>query len=155
MLMNRPEASASLSELWGLRWNLMVQEMLAREVYYPLRDFGISKPLAVMSTFGASGFLHAYPILFTLPAANSGVSVLWDAVSVLSFFFIQGSLVLVEKILFTPSAKPPVTSSTMEVPATRPRLMKRAWIYFAIFLPLSLLLDPMKRAWQLHQLHND
>lgn len=52
--------SRSLSEAWGVRWNLPVQVLLKRTIYVPARKQGFSRFSSAMFTFVGSGLLHEY-----------------------------------------------------------------------------------------------
>jgi Membrane bound O-acyl transferase family len=52
--------SQSLTELWSKKWNKLVEGVLKRGVYLPLRKSGYSKNLAALSTFLASGLFHEW-----------------------------------------------------------------------------------------------
>jgi hypothetical protein len=56
-------SSQSPSDFWGNRWNRLVSSALKRGVFIPLRKAGLSRPMAAMGTFLASGLLHEYIIL--------------------------------------------------------------------------------------------
>jgi hypothetical protein len=55
--------SASPSDFWGQRWDRIVGSGLRRGVFRPVRQWGFSRPFAVMATLGASGILHKYVIM--------------------------------------------------------------------------------------------
>jgi hypothetical protein len=55
--------SQSPSDFWGNRWNRLVSSALKRGVFIPLRKIGLSRPMAAMGTFLASGLLHEYIIV--------------------------------------------------------------------------------------------
>jgi Membrane bound O-acyl transferase family len=52
--------SSSLTELWGKKWNKLVEGVLKRGVYIPLRKSGLSKIPASFGTFLASGLFHEW-----------------------------------------------------------------------------------------------
>jgi hypothetical protein len=118
-LHDHPILARSLAEFWGKRWNLSVRDMLHEHCFRPLSR---RAPLAVavFATFMASAFLHAWLLL----AAGGYVL----ALSIASFFVIQGALVLVEQ----------------RARIRRwPVMFQRAWTVLAILLPLPLLLEPL------------
>ncbi|GKY97581.1 hypothetical protein MPSEU_000716600 [Mayamaea pseudoterrestris] len=55
-------ASASPSDFWGKRWNVVVSSALKRGVFIPVRKQGYSRPVAALACFAASGLLHEYLI---------------------------------------------------------------------------------------------
>jgi len=58
ILMDNPILSArSPSQFWGSKWNLVIHDVLKIGVYLPLRK-QVSKPLAMLGTFVASGLFH-------------------------------------------------------------------------------------------------
>lgn len=56
-------ATSSPSDFWGRRWNRLVSNGLKRAVFKPLRMGGLSRPLAALATFVASGLLHEYMLI--------------------------------------------------------------------------------------------
>ena len=52
--------STSPSEFWTVRWNTLVQGVLARGVYVPLRKMAFPRVAAVVGTFLMSGLLHEW-----------------------------------------------------------------------------------------------
>ena len=58
-------SSASPSDFWGRRWNIIVGSALRRGVYRPLRKNRVPRLIAAFVTFIASGCLHEY-VLFLL-----------------------------------------------------------------------------------------
>jgi hypothetical protein len=58
--------SSSPSDFWGNRWNLMVHGYFKRGVFLPLvRNVKLSRSVAMMVTFLASGLIHEYVCLVT------------------------------------------------------------------------------------------
>jgi len=51
--------STSPSEFWGKRWNILVNGVLKRGVFKPVRQY-CSKPIAALATFVASGLFHEW-----------------------------------------------------------------------------------------------
>jgi hypothetical protein len=52
--------SASPSDFWGRRWNLVVHDCLKNGVYKPVRSCGAGRAVAVAAAFGASGLFHEW-----------------------------------------------------------------------------------------------
>jgi hypothetical protein len=52
--------STSPSDFWGQRWDRIIGSGLRRGVFRPVRQWGFSRPFAVLVTFAASGILHEY-----------------------------------------------------------------------------------------------
>ncbi|KAJ3679389.1 hypothetical protein LUZ60_017400 [Juncus effusus] len=69
---NKPFLSTSLRDLWGRRWNLMVNDLLRPTVYNPVRvRYGTCA--GVLATFAVSGFMHEiifYYITFDKPTGE-------------------------------------------------------------------------------------
>ena len=82
-----PIAARSLTEFWSQRWNRIVSAWLHRFVFLPLARRHCPR-LGVFCAFLASGVLHGWPILVAV-----GVS---GAFATLTFFVVQGALVLAE-----------------------------------------------------------
>lgn len=55
--------SASPSEFWSVRWNLLVHGLLFRSVFVPMRAAHFSKQVSSFAAFAMSGFFHEYLIL--------------------------------------------------------------------------------------------
>ena len=53
-------SSASPSDFWGYRWNMVIHSTLKRGVFKPMRKAGFSSTFAIISAFLASGLLHDY-----------------------------------------------------------------------------------------------
>jgi hypothetical protein len=122
-LMLRPELSCTMREFWGKRWDTVVQSYLARYVFTPLAEAGVSKPVCVLVTFAASGLLHTYPLFIAgLP--------LFSALSMLSYFMVQGVLLLLERQVF-------------DVHHWKSSLQQRVWTISCVLLPAPLLLEPV------------
>jgi alginate O-acetyltransferase complex protein AlgI len=86
-IMNRPLASASLTEFWGKRWNLGFHALAERFVFRPLR-----RPLgvrgAMLAVFVASGLVHE--LVISLPArAGFGLPT--------AYFALQGLGIVLER----------------------------------------------------------
>jgi len=71
--------SASPSEFWGRRWNVVISSALKRAVFKPVRKAGFSRPVAAMATFVASGLFHEYLIFLMISvSANAKASGTWS-----------------------------------------------------------------------------
>ena len=91
-LMDEPERSLSVRQFWS-RWDVVIQKLLRRNVYEPLRRAGYSSHLAICATFFMSGIIHVYPIFVGLEGD-------WHAAaSMLSYFMIQFCFILLERPL--------------------------------------------------------
>lgn len=55
--------STSPSDFWGQRWDRLIGSGLRRGVFRPVRQWGFSRPVAVLATFFASGVLHEYMLV--------------------------------------------------------------------------------------------
>jgi hypothetical protein len=55
--------STSPSDFWGQRWDRIISSGLRRGVFRPVRQWGFSRPFAVLATFCASGILHEYVLV--------------------------------------------------------------------------------------------
>jgi hypothetical protein len=55
--------STSPSDFWGQRWDRIIGSGLRRGVFRPVRQWGFSRPFAVLATFAASGILHEYVLV--------------------------------------------------------------------------------------------
>ena len=89
--------STSPSDFWGNRWTRVVSSALKRGVFVPLRKQGISRPVAALATFVASGLLHEYLLLvitYKQPAADLNV-----AGSHLAFFIWNGVVLGIDHML--------------------------------------------------------
>lgn len=124
--MNSPWRSTSVSEFWGKRWDRFVRDMLSDLVFKPLRQRGVAREWAVLATFSASAFLHAFPLL-----ATGGAGSAFQAGGVVAYFWLQALAVAVE--------------------SGWPNLVKRArssrwgcqlWVLVVVVLPAQLLCAP-------------
>jgi hypothetical protein len=124
--MNSPWRSTSVSEFWGSRWDRFVRDMLSDLAFKPLRQRGIAREWAVLATFSASAFLHAFPLL-----ATGGAGSAFQAAGVVAYFWLQALAVAVE--------------------SGWPNLVKRArgsrwgcqlWVLVVVVLPAQLLCAP-------------
>mmetsp|Transcript_17773 Transcript_17773/g.40326 ORF Transcript_17773/g.40326 Transcript_17773/m.40326 type:complete len:194 (+) Transcript_17773:797-1378(+) len=62
MMENPVFTSASPSDFWGQKWNLVIHENLKRGVYKPVRK-RFSRNVAMVSSFVASGIFHEWILL--------------------------------------------------------------------------------------------
>jgi len=114
-----PILAATLSEFWGKRWNLIVHQLLRDHCFRPLAArFGVTA--AVFGTFCVSGLAHAW-----LVVAGSGFKL---ALSMGSFFLVQGALVLLEQRL---------------VVRRWWRPLQHVWTVTMVLLPAPLLEEPL------------
>ncbi len=59
--MNNPLLTAtSPSDFWGRKWNSIVHSVLKNGVFKPMYNFTSNRPLAVFSSFIASGLFHEW-----------------------------------------------------------------------------------------------
>ena len=89
--MRSPFISSSLSEFWGKRWNLAVQDGLKRVIYKPTIVL-YGKNIAISATYACSTALHI------VPAALSGASynkLTW----ILLYFAVQTLFLLYESMM--------------------------------------------------------
>lgn len=108
-LFRAPLRATSLTEFWGLRWNLAFSEMTSLAVYRPLRGvWGTGG--ATVASFALSGLLHEAAISLPVRAG-------WGLP--LCYFLIQALLVSIERY--------------------RTRPPGRLWTLLALVLPLPLL----------------
>ena len=89
-LMDGPAESTSLAEFWGQRWNTVVQALLKKYIYTPLRARGIGRSTASALTFFASGIGHTMPIF-------CGLKDLTLMGAMLAYFVVQFSLLVLQK----------------------------------------------------------
>jgi len=87
---NRPILSKTLKEFWSKRWNVVIQTLLATNIFFPLAKRGY-RNLGLFATFFVSGFFHIYPLLML------GLS-WWSTLSMFTFFIIHLILLRVEKV---------------------------------------------------------
>lgn len=103
-------ASASPSDFWGRRWNVIVGSGLRRGVYRPLRKNQYPRFIAAFATFMASGFLHEY-VLMTLSLrggvpnnptgepcspryGNHWIFFMWNGVVLIVEYLLQGTALI-------------------------------------------------------------
>jgi hypothetical protein len=82
-----PLLARSLTEFWGLRWNLAFSEMAAVAVARPLKPC-LGTGAAVMAAFLFSGVLHEWAISVPVGAGYGGP---------FAYFALHGALVLLER----------------------------------------------------------
>ena len=86
-LMDKPLASATLSEFWGRRWNTAFRDLTHRFMFRPL-NARFNAPTAVMVGFVFSGLIH--DLVISLPAGGGygGPTV---------YFVLQGVTILMQR----------------------------------------------------------
>jgi len=118
LLFKSPAKSMSLTEFWSKRWNVAFSEMTSITIFRPLRN-RIRGATALMVAFIFSGLLHE--IALSVPVnAGYGLPTL--------YFIIQGSLVLLEKVL-----------SGNKVKFLQDKIYARVWTLFWVITPMPLL----------------
>jgi hypothetical protein len=123
-LMLSPEASVSLREFWGKRWNTVIQRSLKDGVYAPLLQKGrawCSRELATAATFAASGLIHTYPVFVATLSVGAGLHML-------SYFLSQLVLMGLEQRLQM---------------RRRGLSSRRAFTFLSLLLPAPLLFEPL------------
>jgi len=124
-LQDRPALSASLAELWAVRWNHLVAPNLDRGFFRPLARR--RRPaVGVLAAFTASGVMHVVPVIAAAPLTLS----LRPALSVMGFFLLHGALVLAERALGWQRAP--------SAPAALLRARIRTVTLFVLLTPLML-----------------
>lgn len=118
VLFKSPSKSMSLTEFWGKRWNLAFSEMTSITIFRPLRN-RIGAAAALMIAFIFSGILHE--IALSVPV-NTGYGL------PTLYFIIQGTMVLVEKVLVR-----------KKVNFLQHRVYARAWTLFWVIVPMPML----------------
>jgi Membrane bound O-acyl transferase family len=112
-----PIAARSITEFWGRRWNLLVNQWLNEIVFRPLAR--LKHPaIGLVAAFGASAAIHGWMY------APIGVQAV---MMIMAFFLVQAAIVLVE--------------SRLNVRAW-PRPAAHAWTMGGILIPLPLLTEP-------------
>mmetsp|Transcript_4566 Transcript_4566/g.4690 ORF Transcript_4566/g.4690 Transcript_4566/m.4690 type:complete len:471 (-) Transcript_4566:35-1447(-) len=86
-----PLLSTSLAEFWGVRWNPIVMKLLQETFYKPCRRANMPRIVSMAICFVGSAALHGIPQYF----ASFKLSDSWQMIS---FFLLQGLLVLFEAI---------------------------------------------------------
>lgn len=117
-LFKAPAKAKSLNEFWSKRWNLAFSEMTSVAIFRPLKD-KTGGTVALMIAFIFSGLLHE--LALSLPV-NSGYGL------PLLYFIIQGTIVLVEKVLLS-----------QKVWFLQNSILARAWVFFWLVIPMPLL----------------
>jgi len=126
-VMNYPFRSKSLAEYWSYRWNTTMHGFLKRNVYVPLLKIGVSKPVAELSTFFASGLFHVIML------CGSGVlNTVAANVSCMLFFLSQAALFAVERWLFRKNRGEARSSI----------IANQIFCYASIFFTAPLLIEP-------------
>jgi len=95
--------SKSLTELWSKKWNKLVEGVLKRGVYVPMRKSGLSKFPASLGTFLVSGLFHEWlltvifkprnhellpdgscqpPTCYIAPLGGQTLFMLWNALAI-------------------------------------------------------------------------
>jgi hypothetical protein len=88
---NFPFFSRSLREFWGRRYNRLVGSLLKESVFEPVRRlFSFSSTAAALTSFAASGLLHAHVAVAAFGASSS--------LPALSFFLLQGAACCAETL---------------------------------------------------------
>ena len=117
-LFKAPAKAKSLNEFWSKRWNLAFSEMTSIAIFRPLKD-KTAGAAGLMIAFIFSGLLHE--LALSLPV-NSGYGL------PLLYFIIQGTIVLVEKVLLS-----------QKVWFLQNSILARAWVFFWLVIPMPLL----------------
>lgn len=86
-----PLLATSFRELWGVRYNRLVNSLLRESVFTPLqRELHVSKEVAALAVFAVSGALHAHVAHVCF---GGGIR---DAIYAFSFFAIHGLFCVAE-----------------------------------------------------------
>lgn len=117
-LFKAPAKAKSLNEFWSKRWNLAFSEMTSVAIFRPLKN-KTGSAVALMIAFIFSGLLHE--LALSLPV-NSGYGL------PLLYFIIQGTIVVVEKLLLS-----------RKVGFLQKSILSRAWVFFWLVVPMPLL----------------
>jgi hypothetical protein len=117
-LFKAPAKATSLNEFWSKRWNLAFSEMTSVAIFRPLKN-KTGSAIALMTAFIFSGLLHE--LALSVPV-NSGYGL------PLLYFIIQGSVVLVERMLLN-----------RRIRFLQHRILARLWVFFWIIVPVPLL----------------
>jgi alginate O-acetyltransferase complex protein AlgI len=108
----------SLAEFWGKRWNIAFSEMTSITIFRPLRNRA-GAATALMIAFIFSGILHE--VALSVPV-NAGYEL------PTLYFIIQGTTVLVEKVLLQ-----------KKVAFLHHHVYARVWTLFWVIVPMPLL----------------
>ncbi|HUS01861.1 MAG TPA: membrane bound O-acyl transferase family-domain-containing protein [Chitinophagaceae bacterium] len=118
LLFRSPLLSTSLSEFWSKRWNIAFSEMISIAIYRPLKKRVGPAGLIIIS-FIFSGLLHEMAI--SLPVGMGfGLPFV--------YFIIQGTMVLLEKIL-----------EDRNIIFLKNKFIAKVWVYFWVIIPAPLL----------------
>ena len=128
--MEQPWLAKSVADFWSKRWDLFVRDMLSELVYAPMRRRGVGRTLAVLAAFGASGFLHAFPIL-----VSSDYGGLTQATQVVLYFIVQACALAIEESM-------PMLMQTLR----KSFWGCKAWVFIVVGLPSGLLVQPYYNA---------
>jgi hypothetical protein len=121
MLHRHPAAARSVQEFWGRRWNRTVSAWLGETFFRPLARRG--KPwVGLILAFVVSAVAHAYIAVVAAGVAMAGV--------MLSFFLLQGFVIVLELVLGTAKWRPPVA---------------HAWALFWMLCASPLFTEPFLR----------
>ncbi len=96
-LHDRPILARSVGEFWGKRWNRPTSVWLQEHAFRPVTARAGAR-VGLMATFALSGLVHVIPIWIASSLAN--------AVTMGSFFIVQGGAVLVDSRLRVSRARP-------------------------------------------------
>jgi len=118
LLFRQPAKATSLTELWSKRWNIAFSEMTAIAIFRPLKS-RVGSAVALMASFVFSGLLHE--LALSVPV-NSGYGL------PTLYFFIQGLMVLTEKLL-----------ASRGLTFLQHKVISRIWVYFWLVAPMPLL----------------
>mmetsp|Transcript_5876 Transcript_5876/g.14983 ORF Transcript_5876/g.14983 Transcript_5876/m.14983 type:complete len:499 (+) Transcript_5876:111-1607(+) len=169
-VMKDPYHATSLTDFWGRRWDVVIQERLKRAIYNPLRrQWKAPKNLCVVLVFCASGLLHVFILAAGGLVQNDKASL----VSCMAFFVLQAPLMSLEVNLFgkeeqyndkkdddandtndndttvapsTATATASSSSSATTTPTTVVSVLRRIYLVTCIFVTTPLLLEPILRA---------
>ena len=127
-IMHEPWLSRSHQDFWGRRWNKMIQDLLFRCIFLPLRRRRCPRALAVLATFFGSGAVHALPLALHPQATTAALA------SAMAFFLAQGAFLLAEHAGATPGSGNGDSSEA--------GLARRAWFVFTLLGSASLVRLP-------------
>jgi hypothetical protein len=91
-LMIRPWRSQTIREWWSKRFDTGMQSVLYYNAYRPVRKVGLSRGVAMFSTFILSGLIHC-PLIFELGASTRDLAMMF------AFFLVQGLYVAIEDLM--------------------------------------------------------
>jgi hypothetical protein len=89
--MKHPFRASSLADFWSRRWNLTFRDYFHRNLFLPLREYGLSATGAAFAVFVASALVHEYIVLAVLGWSNGTMT---------AFFMSQPLLIMTGKKLF-------------------------------------------------------